>query len=63
MTVEVPESVGCEVRLDGALNVKNLDDLVRVSEGLYRSPNYDDASRKIMIRYDAGLSKVKIRRY
>ena len=63
VTVEVPESVGCEVRLDGALNVKNLDDLVRVSEGLYRSPNYDDASRKIMIRYDAGLSKVKIRRY
>jgi hypothetical protein len=63
VTVEVPESVGCEVRLDGALNVKNMDDLIKVSDGLYRSPGFDQAGRKIIIRYDAGLSKVKIRRY
>ncbi|TDB68053.1 LiaI-LiaF-like domain-containing protein [Arundinibacter roseus] len=63
VTVEVPESVGCEVRLDGALNVKKLDDLVKISDGLYRSPGFEQTSRKIIIRYEAGLSEVKIRRY
>lgn len=63
VTLEIPESVGCEVRIDGALNVKNMDDLIKVNDDLYRSPGFDQASRKIMIRYDAGLSKVKIRRY
>lgn len=63
VTLEIPESVGCEVRIDGALNVKNMDDLEKVNDDLYRSPGFDKASRKILIRYDAGLSKVKIRRY
>lgn len=63
VTVEVPESAGCEVRLDGALNVKDLDDLEKVKDGLYRSPNFDQASHRILIQYEAGLSQVKIRRY
>ena len=63
VTIEVPESVGCEVRVDGALNIKNLDDLERVNDGLYRSPGFEQASKKIIIRYDAGMSKLKVRRY
>lgn len=63
VTLEIPKSVGYEVRIDGALNVKDMDDLVKVNDNLYRSADFDTASRKIAIRYDAGLSKVKIKRY
>ena len=63
VTLEIPKSVGYEVRIDGALNVKDMDDLVKVNDNLYRSADFDPASRKIAIRYDAGLSKVKIKRY
>ncbi len=63
VTLEIPESVGYEVRIDGALNVKDMDDLVKVNDNLYRSADFETAPRKIAIRYDAGLSKVKIKRY
>lgn len=63
VTLEIPESVGCEVRIDGMLNDKNLGDLREVSSGLYRSPGFEQASRKIIINYEAGLSEVNIRRY
>ena len=63
VTLEIPEAVGCEVRIDGMLNDKNLGDLQKVSDGLYRSANFDQAARKIMVDYEAGLSEVNIRRY
>ena len=63
VTLEIPKSVGCEVRIDGILNDRNLGDLKKVDDGLYRSPGFEGASRKILIDYDAGLSEVNIRRY
>ncbi|WP_247231265.1 LiaI-LiaF-like domain-containing protein [Telluribacter sp. SYSU D00476] len=63
VTLEVPKAAGCEVRIDGAMNIRNLDDLQKVEDNLYRSPNFDTATRKITIKYDAGLSKVRINRY
>jgi hypothetical protein len=63
VTLEIPESVGYEVRIDGALNVKDMDDLVKVNDNLYRSADFETATRKVAVRYDAGLSKVKIKRY
>jgi hypothetical protein len=63
VTLEIPKSVGYEVRIDGALNVKNMDDLEKIDDNLYRSTDFETATHKVAIRYDAGLSKVKIKRY
>jgi hypothetical protein len=63
VTFEVPRSAGCEVFFEGALNVKEMDDLEKISNSHYRSANFDSARQKITIRYEAGLSKVNIRRY
>ena len=63
VTLEIPKSVGCEVRLDGAMNVKSFDDLKKVGDGLYRSPGYESTVKKVIIKFEGGLSKVKIRRY
>ncbi len=61
--IDVPESVGCEFISKGALNLKDMDELVKVSDGLYRSANYDKAEKKIKIVYEGGLSTLKIRRH
>ncbi|GHB80831.1 LiaI-LiaF-like domain-containing protein [Persicitalea jodogahamensis] len=63
VTLEIPKSVGCEVRIDGILNDRNMGDLRKVDDGLYRSPGYEEATRKIVVDYEAGLSEVNIRRY
>jgi hypothetical protein len=47
----------------GAMNIKDLDELTEVSEGLYRTANYEKASKKIKIVYEGGLSTIKISRY
>jgi len=61
--VDIPESVGCEFTVDGALNSKDLDNFQKISDGLYRTSNYDSAKKKIKITYEGGLSKIEINRY
>ncbi|MCF2500852.1 LiaF transmembrane domain-containing protein [Dyadobacter chenhuakuii] len=63
VTLELPRSVGCEMRMDGALNAKNMDDLDKISNGLYRSPDFESASKKIIIHFEGGLTSVNIKRY
>ncbi|MCF0064886.1 DUF5668 domain-containing protein [Dyadobacter chenwenxiniae] len=63
ITLELPRSVGCEMHMDGALNAKNMDDLDKISNGLYRSPDFDSASKKIIIHFEGGLTSINIKRY
>ena len=63
ITLEIPNSVGCEMRMDGAMNSKSFDNLDKVSDGLYRSPGFDQAAKKIIIKYEGGLTSFNIRRY
>jgi hypothetical protein len=63
ITLELPRSVGCEMHMDGALNAKNMDDLEKVSNGLYRSAGFEDSAKKIIIRFEGGLTSVNIKRY
>ncbi|MCF2486937.1 LiaF transmembrane domain-containing protein [Dyadobacter sp. CY347] len=63
ITLELPRSVGCEMHMDGALNAKNMDDLDKISTGLYRSPDFESASKKIIIHFEGGLTSVNIKRY
>jgi Domain of unknown function (DUF5668)/N-terminal domain of toast_rack, DUF2154 len=63
VNIDVPESVGCEVIIKGGLNAKDLDNFEKISNGLYRTSNYDKASKKIKINYEGGISEVKINRY
>jgi hypothetical protein len=63
VTLEIPASVGCEMRIDGALNAKTLDGLDKVSSNLYRSPGFDKAEKKIVIDFEGGLTSVNVKRY
>lgn len=63
VTIEIPSSVGCEMRIDGALNAKSLDGLDKVSNNLYRSAGFETAEKKIFIDFEGGLTSVNIKRY
>lgn len=63
VTLEVPESVGCEMYMDGALNAKSMDGLSKVGNGHYRTSNFDTAAKKVIIHYEGGLTSINIKRY
>ncbi|TLU99122.1 LiaF transmembrane domain-containing protein [Dyadobacter luticola] len=63
VTVEIPRSVGCEMHIDGALNAKNIEDLNKVGTGLYQTPGYASAAKKIIINFEGGLTSINIKRY
>jgi hypothetical protein len=63
ITLEIPSSVGCEMRIEGALNAKTLEGLEKVNNNLYRSAGFDQAEKKITIDFEGGLTSVNIRRY
>ena len=63
VTLNVPKTVGCQIELDGALNDSNLEGFSEVGRNLFRTPDYDRAAKKLTIRYEGGLSRVKVKRY
>ncbi len=61
--VEVPESVGCEVRLHTALTGKRMRGFEKISSNLYQTTDFDSATRKIYVEVSAGVSRVSVERY
>ena len=61
--IQVPESVGCEIRMDGALNAKDFDDFEKVRDGVWQTKGYDKAAKKINLNVESGLSSLKVSRY
>ncbi|MBI5473624.1 MAG: hypothetical protein HY961_14890 [Ignavibacteriae bacterium] len=61
--ISVPESVGCEVRLDGDLSSKRLDDFTEYGDNIYRTENYNAAAKKIVIDAKTGLATIRVVRY
>ncbi|MCD8538409.1 MAG: DUF5668 domain-containing protein [Leadbetterella sp.] len=63
INIEVPEGVGCEIKMDGALNAKNFTGFTKIKSGLYRTEGFDSAAKKIYIDTDSGMSNFTVRRY
>lgn len=61
--IEVPEGVGCEIKMGGALNAKNFTGFTKIKSGLYRTEGFDSAVKKIYIDTDSGMSNFTVRRY
>ena len=63
MDILVPESVGCEINSDDALSSKNYKGFKRVNHNIYRTDNFDTATKKIFIEIDCGVSSIDVKRY
>lgn len=61
--IEVPEGVGCEIKMDGALNAKDFTGFTKIKSGLYRTEGFDNAAKKIYIDTDSGMSNFTVKRY
>jgi hypothetical protein len=61
--IKVPEGVGCEIRMDGALNAKDFVDFEKVREGVWQTKGYNQAAKKITLNVESGLSALKVSRY
>jgi hypothetical protein len=61
--LEVPESAGCEVRVDAPLSSKGFPGFAKVKDGTYRTDNYESATRRVNVGIDAGVSSIRVARY
>jgi hypothetical protein len=61
--LEVPSSVGCEVKFDGGLASKRLSGFEKEADGVYRTPGFAEAAKKITVDANVGLSSLRVRRY
>ncbi|MCH7773893.1 MAG: hypothetical protein IH784_05745 [Bacteroidetes bacterium] len=59
----VPKDVGCQVKTDDVLSSKNIYGFIKIKSGLYRTAEFDEASKKIFIEIDCGVSSINVRRY
>jgi hypothetical protein len=63
ITIEVPEDFACEVRYSTVLSSKSLDGFNKVSDGTYVTDNFSSSSSNILIKIDAAVSSLTVRRY
>ena len=63
VTLKIPKEIGCKVEKEGALNVNDLDGFNKIGGGVLVSPNYEQATKKINIRFQGGVSKFSVERY
>jgi LiaF transmembrane domain len=61
--LNIPQSAGCEIQSEGALNSKDFKGFKKISSDVYRTDNFDSTSKKIYIHIDAGVSSINIDRY
>lgn len=61
--LEVPRSTGCEIVLEDGMNSRDFDDFENIGDGVYRSTGYESSSKKIQIRLNSGISKIRVKRY
>jgi hypothetical protein len=60
--IYVPESVGCDVRIEAPMSAKRLPGFEKRGDGWYETDNFATASRKIHLDIDAGVSSIRVLR-
>ncbi len=61
--IKVPESVACEVNTESFLVSRELPGFDKVSKSTYVSPNFASAEKNIRIRFESGISSLRVLRY
>ncbi len=63
MSISIPESVGSEIDSDISLSSKKFSGFNKIKSGLYRTPNFDETTKRIYFKIESGVSSIKISRY
>jgi hypothetical protein len=59
----IPENAGCEIHTEASLSSKSFTGFTKISENLYRTENFKDASKKILLNMHSGISSINVNRY
>ncbi len=59
----IPKDVACEIKTDAALSSKNFVGFTKIKSDLYRTPNFDNAQKKLYITIDCGVSSIDVQTY
>ncbi|RZM23261.1 MAG: hypothetical protein EOO88_26715, partial [Pedobacter sp.] len=60
--INVPAASGCRIKTKTGLSSKDFTGFIKLEEGLYESPNYKTAVKKIFVNLDGGLSNFEVKR-
>ncbi|MBV2246623.1 MAG: hypothetical protein KUL83_05635 [Lentimicrobium sp.] len=61
--INIPETSGAEIKTETALTSRDFKGFNKVSNGLYRTSDFVNASNKIFIEFDAAVSSLSVKRY
>ncbi|MBW6489986.1 MAG: hypothetical protein K0B15_02215 [Lentimicrobium sp.] len=61
--LRIPQGAGAELKTETALTSKSFKGFDKVSNGLYRTPNFETSTQKIYLDIDAAVSSLNIERY
>lgn len=61
--IEVPETVGCQIKTSTGLSSKDFEGFTKKGDGTYETANYSSATKKINIVLKGGLSDFNVNRY
>ncbi|MBU2555083.1 MAG: hypothetical protein KKF98_11545 [Bacteroidetes bacterium] len=61
--LKVPESSGCQLKINTVLSGRTISGFEKVEHGLYRTANFDESENKIYMEVDAAVSSYTITRY
>lgn len=63
VSLQVPKSVACRIKVDGVLNDKNFEGFTKVDNNTWESDGYSKASKKINIDLESAIAALKVSRY
>ncbi len=61
--IEVPESIGCEIRRKTGFSSTTFEGFEMAGKGVYRSPNFHSSDKKIYIQLKGGMSNFEVSFY
>jgi hypothetical protein len=61
--IEVPEEAGCEINAEVSLSSSNFSGFTKIRDNLYRTDNYDNSEKKIILDLKSGVSSINVSRY
>lgn len=59
----IPNDVACEIKTETALSSKNFIGFTKIKSDLYRTPNFDSATKKLYIDINCGVSSIDVQSY
>jgi hypothetical protein len=63
MTLQIPKESGCQIKGDMVMVAKDLEGFTEFDDKNYRTDNFESAKNKIEIKFDGGVSSLKVLKY